>query len=94
MITSHRRGRTYQNYGYYSRPWGSGRAKMVDVPVHARFRSMRLIRSPSGQETLEQSGFSPAFWSPEKAKAPAFRPGPDAGPQSLRRPLGRDQISE
>ncbi len=49
---------------------------MVDVPVHARFRSMRLIRSPSGQETLEQSGFSPAFWSPEKAKAPAFRPGP------------------
>ena len=30
----------------------------------------------------------------ENAKAPAFRPGPCAGPQSLRRPLGRDQISE
>lgn len=27
-------------------------------------------------------------------KAPTFRPGPCAEPQSPRRPLGRDQISE
>ena len=29
-----------------------------------------------------------------KAEAPAFRSGPRGGPQSPRRPLGRDQMSE
>ncbi len=79
MTTSHQRERTRQNYDYISRPWSDCQRNSAPW-VPGKMGSEDL-----GAQLIRLLG---------REKAPAVMAGALEAPQSPRRPLGRDQISE